>query len=195
MKKSALLLCLLCIMFAGNVVAQKSKDEKKQRKEFLETAIPACISQLEQNTAAEGMGNAVNAKGYCTCMMENLIEQYTLKDLSQLFVNKSNAEMMLAFFEDKANYGKTMECMRSNVKDPKAMKQFVLRNSFGLETCVESIKANGLDKQIKPEGYCTCMFDKMESDFTLDEILDEKTYETEKFKILALECVLANSVE
>lgn len=195
MKKSALLLSLLCLFITGNTFAQKNKEEKKKRKEFLELAIPACVSQLESSETSEGVSDAVNAEGYCTCMMEHLIESYSIEDLSQLFVNKTKAEMMMAFFEDKANYGKTMECMRNNVKDEKAMKQFVLRNSFGLEACVESIKAGGLAEKINSEGYCTCMFDKMEEAFSLSELLDETTYETDKFKILAFECVMANTIE
>jgi hypothetical protein len=195
MNKSTFLLSLLCLFIAGNVFAQKNKEEKKKRKEFLEFAIPVCVSELESGETSEGIADAVNAEGYCTCMLEHLIESYSIDDLAQLFVNKTKAEMMMAFFEDKANYSKTMECMRNNVKDEKAMKQFVLRNSFGLEACVQSIDAGGLGDKLNGEGYCTCMFDKMEEVFSLEELLDETTYETEKFKILAFECVMANTVE
>ncbi len=195
MIRNTILLSLLCIFCFGTAQAQKGKKEKELRKEFIETALPVCIDQLTGETNGAGMAGAVDAKGYCSCMLENLIEQYTLEDLSQLFVGKDDAEMMMAFFENDANYGKTMQCMRDNVKDEAAMKTFVLTNSFGIETCTEGIIESGLENTLSAEGYCSCMFQRLEKEYTLDEILNEATYETEKFKVMALECVLANTKE
>lgn len=195
MKKSALLLCFLSIVSVGNLFAQRDKNEKQIRKEFMETALPVCIAELNAETNGYGMGGAVDAKGYCTCMLENLIDSYTLDELAQIFVGKDEAEMMMGFFENEANYAKTMECMRQNVKDEDAMKQFVLTNSFGIESCTAGIVESGLENTIDAEGYCSCMFQRLDKEFTLDEILNEATYETEKFKVMAMECVLANTKE
>ncbi len=192
MKKASLLLCLLCLLCAGQAMAQK-KSEKKQRKELAEVATAACVSHLESSDEYKGLRDGIEAAGYCSCMMENLFNQYSLEQLAEMFTNKDKTDMALSFFADKGNYGKTMDCMRSNVKNEKILKAYMLGNSFGLETCVASIKEQGLDEQIKAEGYCECMFDKMQSEFTLDELLSEKTYESEKFQVLAMECVVANA--
>lgn len=195
MTKSALLLGLLCFLSIGNLFAQKNKSEKQIRKEFMETALPVCIAELNAETNGLGMGGAVDAKGYCTCMLENLVDTYTLDELAQMFVGKNDAEMMLGFFENEANYAKTMECMRKNVEDEAAMKKYVLSNSFGIDACTAGIVESGLENTINAEGYCSCMFERLDKEFTLDEILNEATYETEKFKIMAMECVLANTKE
>ncbi|CAN5166989.1 hypothetical protein BH09BAC1_BH09BAC1_24850 [soil metagenome] len=192
MKNLTWLLCVLCLLFAGQVMAQK-KSEKKQRKELAAIATAACTEHINTSPEYATLRGGLATDGYCSCMMDNLFSTYTIEQLTEMFTNKSKTEVALSFFADEGNYGKTLNCMRSNVKNDAVLKAFVLGNSFGLETCVASIEEQGLDVQINAEGYCKCMFTKMESDFSLDEILSEKTYDGDKFKVLAMECVVANT--
>lgn len=192
MIKSAWLLCLLVLLGSMPLMAQ-AKMEKKQKKAFLEAVVPACVSFLSGNSAYAGMVKAVNMQGYCACMMEDLTKQYTMEQLLELFANPNNSTTALAIFENEANLGKSMLCMKSNVQDEAALKSLLLQDSFGQEACVGSMQDNGLADQINSEGYCSCMFEKMSTQFSLNELLTEATYEGDKFRVIAMECVLANT--
>lgn len=199
MKKSALLLGLLCLLSVSNVFAQKNKSDKKQRKEFLDMAIPVCVVQMDSDTSINGFAQTVNTKGYCTCMLENLFDKYSLTELGQMFVNKDESEMMMSFFDDKANYSSTLECMRNNIKDEVAMKAFILNGAFGVENCKKSLKESGLYEELNADGYCSCVQQRLAQEFTFEEILAEAYNEngkvSDKLGIMAMECMLANTKE
>jgi hypothetical protein len=183
------MLCVLCLLCAGEAVAQK-KSEKKQKKELTAIATKACEEQINNDPTQASLKEGLNAQGYCGCIMEDLFSKYTLVDLEDIFTDKKKTVLVLAQF---AGEGTSLDCMRNNVKNEGILKQYMLSNSFGLETCVTSIKEQGLQDQIDAEGYCKCMFDKLEKGFTLDEILSEDTYDGDRFKVLAMECVVANT--
>lgn len=189
MRITRLMICLLCLLCAGQTYAQK-KSEKKQKKELTAIASKACEEQINNDPTQASLKNGLNAQGYCSCIMDDLFSKYTLDDIEDIFTDKKKTVLVLA---QLAGEGTSVDCMRNNVKNEIILKQYMLNNSFGLETCVTSINEQGLQDQIDAEGYCKCMFDKLETSFTLDEILSENTYEGDKFKVKAMECVVANT--
>lgn len=192
MKKRALILFILALVASAPLWAQNDKPTKKERKELLKLSIPLCVDMIEAGEIDPLLAKALNAEGYCTCMMENLIAKYSYKEMMGMFTKKSKTDMVLAFYEDPANQTQTMKCMRNNMKDEVAMKQLILNDSFGMEACVAGVEKEKLPIKLNAEGYCKCMFDKMGEAFTVNELLDEKTYGSEKLQVLAMECVLAN---
>jgi hypothetical protein len=195
MKKRALILLVLALVAAAPLWAQNDKPSKKERKELMKVSIPICVDMIETGDIDPLLSKALNAEGYCTCMMENLLDKYSYKELMAMFTKKSKTDMVLAFYEDPANQTQTMKCMRNNMKDETAMKQLILNDSFGMDACVAGVEKEELPIKLNAEGYCKCMFDKMGEAFTVTELLDEKTYDSEKLQVLAMECVLANVVD
>ena len=160
------------LIFTHLANAQKVTGE--ERKEFIDAFVGSCADEANKE---KGLKNALSINNYCNCMAVWIVDNYTLDEITKL------GKKLL---DSPTAKNKVANCMTTNLKEgfwDTFKKEFI-------KPCVDGVNKQQSLKEISGTKYCECMFQRIKTEYSLTEILDESFTENPRFEKDATDCIM-----
>lgn len=135
--------------------------------------------QDEANKSAS-LKKAVDVKGYCDCTLQKLVEKYPKGELQGMPSN---------FIETEDGKALIAKCVADN-----SLANFwdAFEKEF-IKSCKNSFNESAeTAKTYNAQGYCTCMLNKIKTNYEMDEVMDPNFGSNPKMLKDAEACLLEN---